>query len=109
MNKDKELLKQIKEQYARELHYSSWRFMPESVNIVPRDVSVIAERYAALRMKPLIQCIQKLADWNEKYPPGRLYGAEMAATLERELTAIVNEGIEALSAYKEGIDRPETK
>lgn len=67
----KETLKQIKEQYARELHYSSWQFMCEAVNIVPRDVSVIAERYAASllieaqeRIKSLEIALQVVAKWS---------------------------------------------
>lgn len=43
---NKAILKKIEEDYAREIGWKSWRDMCENVNIVSRDVGVIAERYA---------------------------------------------------------------
>lgn len=124
MNKDKELPK-TKEEVLKQhisLYFSShhdksrWNGEGEHGGAewhahkpIAEDIYKAMDEYANLKAQPFIQCIEKLADWNKKYPPGRIYGYEMAATLEGELTEIVNQGIAALSTYREGIDKPENK
>jgi uncharacterized coiled-coil protein SlyX len=46
MKQNNELIKQIREAYAKENGYSSFAIMAGNVNIVPRDISEIAKRYA---------------------------------------------------------------
>lgn len=44
--------------------------------------------------------LEKLAEWNKKYPPGRIYHMDEAPTIEAALTKIINEGIEVLKKAK---------
>lgn len=80
---DEKTLKQIKEEYAKEIGWKSFRDMCENVNLVARDVTVIAERYAeaciaAVNNKPagvtdtilnqILQTLLLLRDFNKHIP-----------------------------------------
>lgn len=52
---------------------------------------------AAPKMKIVLE---KLAEWQAKYPPGRIYHYDEAPTIEAALTKIINEGIEVLQKAK---------
>ena len=44
----------------------------------------------------MFNSIVKLQEWSKKYPPGRIYSYGEAATIERELTEIVEEQLKAI-------------
>ena len=44
----------------------------------------------------MFKSIVKLQEWSKKYPPGRVYGYGEAATIESELTEIVEEQLKAI-------------
>lgn len=53
MKHNTELIKQIRDAYAKEEGYESFASMASNVNIVPRDVKAIAKRYAEAINKEL--------------------------------------------------------
>lgn len=53
MEQNNELIKQIREAYAKEVGWPSFASMASNVNIVPRDISEIAKRYAEAIIKAL--------------------------------------------------------
>lgn len=53
MEQNNELIKEIREVYAKEVGWPSFASMASNVNIVPRDISEIAKRYAEAINKAL--------------------------------------------------------
>ena len=62
MEQNIELIKEIREAYAKEEGYKSFASMASNVNIVPRDISEVAKRYAAA----MNSALQARCDRHEK-------------------------------------------
>ena len=55
----------------------------------------------------MADALEKLGDWNKKYPPGHIYSYDHAATMEKQLTAVVELGLTALAKYNSFIKTEE--
>ena len=62
----------------------------ENINFVTANANLVSAA------PDMFGSIVKLQEWSKKYPPGRIYSYGEAATIEKELTEIVEEQLKAI-------------
>ena len=71
-------------------------------HILDMDMDVINANAKLIAAAPgLLEACIKLKEWNDKYPPGRIYDYSQGKAIENELTSIVKMQFEAIKKATE--------
>lgn len=80
----------------------AWYPMPPVRELVNGEYKIVTHTYREANAKlisatpDMFNSIVKLQEWSKKYPAGRIYSYGEAATIERELTEIVEQQLKAI-------------